>query len=367
MKAEFYGVQSREGDLHPLNSSSDCYRAASNAQIAAIFGGKVSLSVAFSLPLSSDLLLAAGTPLETPGPPPRHWDGYTNNNCAPISVAQILRHWPKWRELARGAKKRFEGSSEEPSLMVKFGAFFESLENADRGRPPFLCPLIVNHLEMAEFEHGHQADAVEVLQRILDKVESEAEKPENQGIRELLDSLEVKTSSESRCACGCGAVHEFSVSSTVLPLVVAKASAPKRGEKRKGWQHDNAFVDCPPPAAEQQTSVQMTLTKAPSKLFIQLYRLDYVSERGVVKLDTKVVPPQVLDVGPFMAGGQGHVLYDLDGMVNHIGMENNGHYIANARVEGSTWCKFDNHKATTVRNDDAMPNGASIISYTLRG
>lgn len=63
----------------------------------------------------------------------------------------------------------------------------------------------------------------------------------------------------------------------------------------------------------------------------------------------------------------GHVLYDLDGMVNHIGMENNGHYIANARVEGSTWCKFDNHKATTVRNDDAMPNGASIISYTLRG
>lgn len=37
--------------------------------------------------------------------------GNTNNNCAPISVAQILRHWPKWRELARGAKKRFEGDT----------------------------------------------------------------------------------------------------------------------------------------------------------------------------------------------------------------------------------------------------------------
>ena len=74
-----------------------------------------------------------------------------------------------------------------------------------------------------------------------------------------------------------------------------------------------------------------------------------------------------------MAGGDGgggdgsYPLYDLYGVVNHMGSLSGGHYTAFCRHEGSgSWLHFDDQTVSTVQPTAIKTPNAYVLFYRLR-
>ena len=60
------------------------------------------------------------------------------------------------------------------------------------------------------------------------------------------------------------------------------------------------------------------------------------------------------------------LVYDLRGIVNHVGSQSYGHYTANCEVEGQ-WHNFDDSYVSKVGEDALVSEKAYILFYELKG
>lgn len=65
--------------------------------------------------------------------------------------------------------------------------------------------------------------------------------------------------------------------------------------------------------------------------------------------------------------GPQHDLYDLTGVVHHIGRSTRkGHYITFARLPDGRWRRYDDSNVTAVKEQNVLTKDALILSYTRR-
>lgn len=55
--------------------------------------------------------------------------------------------------------------------------------------------------------------------------------------------------------------------------------------------------------------------------------------------------------------------YELVGVIDHVGMLNNGHYIATCRLPDRRWIKFDDHVCDPVEPKDVIMPEAYILLF----
>ncbi|CBJ32461.1 conserved unknown protein [Ectocarpus siliculosus] len=116
---------------------------------------------------------------------------------------------------------------------------------------------------------------------------------------------------------------------------------------------------------------QSWLKKCPRTVLLYLMRFAYTT-RGE-KLIHDVYIPKEIDMAPYIgpptsrAGARQPDMYDLNGVVHHIGQTTNkGHYVAFVRLPGEGWLRYDDAKVTGVTDSDVRTQNALILSYTRR-
>ncbi|CBJ31209.1 similar to deubiquitinating enzyme 3 [Ectocarpus siliculosus] len=116
---------------------------------------------------------------------------------------------------------------------------------------------------------------------------------------------------------------------------------------------------------------QSWLKKCPRTVLLYLMRFAYTT-RGE-KLTHDVYIPKEIDMAPYIgppttrAGARQPDMYDLNGVVHHIGQTTNkGHYVAFVRLPGEGWLRYDDAKVTGVTDSDVRTQNALILSYTRR-
>ncbi|CAN0055028.1 unnamed protein product, partial [Ectocarpus sp. 4 AP-2014] len=129
-------------------------------------------------------------------------------------------------------------------------------------------------------------------------------------------------------------------------------------------QHDN---DVGLSSREEQS----WLKECPRTVLLYLMRFAYTT-RGE-KLTHDVHIPKEMDLAPYIgpptsrAGARQPDMYDLTGVVHHIGQTiNNGHYVAFVRLPGQRWRRYDDAKVNEVVDSQVLTKNALILSYTRR-
>ena len=95
------------------------------------------------------------------------------------------------------------------------------------------------------------------------------------------------------------------------------------------------------------------LTPSP-QLIITLKRFEYnLSTMIREKVNTEYSFPTTLDLSPIMVDGSKKVMYDLYGVVVHMGSAQGGHYISHIKEDDGNWYIFNDRKVT-IENQNAM-------------
>ncbi|KAI9773463.1 MAG: hypothetical protein M1840_007680 [Geoglossum simile] len=119
-------------------------------------------------------------------------------------------------------------------------------------------------------------------------------------------------------------------------------------------------------ATDQGATKQLSLSRLPSVLCLQLKRFANVSSTSS-KLDYKVQFPLQLDAFRYTARSKrskavGSEMYDLLGVIVHMGTIDTGHYISYAR-EGRQWFRFDDSKVTLASEQEVLSADAYLLFY----
>ncbi|KAI9787723.1 MAG: hypothetical protein M1839_000254 [Geoglossum umbratile] len=122
-------------------------------------------------------------------------------------------------------------------------------------------------------------------------------------------------------------------------------------------------------ATDQGATKQLTLNRLPSVLCLQLKRFANVSSTSS-KLEYKVQFPLQLDAFAYTARAKrlkavGSEMYDLLGVIVHMGTIDTGHYISFAR-EGHQWFRFDDSKVTLASEQEVLSADAYLLFYIVR-
>jgi ubiquitin carboxyl-terminal hydrolase 22/27/51 len=129
---------------------------------------------------------------------------------------------------------------------------------------------------------------------------------------------------------------------------------------------------------------QQTFAKLPTILCLHLKRFDAAANK---KIDDPVSFPAVLDMGSYLPhwreveqtsvlkppdtdacdNTQPLILYDLCGTINHSGGMNQGHYVANVKIEDAWYNCNDAHVRALSSVDEVLKNNeVYMIFYTRR-
>lgn len=131
--------------------------------------------------------------------------------------------------------------------------------------------------------------------------------------------------------------------------------------------------------------MQIKIRRLPNILILGLKRFVWVGNRAR-KIDTMVeFPLEGLDMSKYcvayekgeaeaVGSGPGEVsgIYDLFGVVNHMGQMGFGHYTANARSfdcnnkMGDDWHCFNDSSCTKISAEDVCTSNAYILFYRRR-
>lgn len=105
---------------------------------------------------------------------------------------------------------------------------------------------------------------------------------------------------------------------------------------------DNMY--CDEKLGKIKASMCHRITKAPKVLVIQLMRFTYSKSRGDrVKVNSKFMFPEILDVTELMED-KNNILYELAGVIVHIGSAHGGHYYSYVCADTGDWiCYNDSH------------------------
>lgn len=152
---------------------------------------------------------------------------------------------------------------------------------------------------------------------------------------------------------------------------------------------DYSCAKCGDAGKTAEATKQFTIKQLPPVLAIQLKRFEH-TEKGSLKIESFVKYPPLLDMRPYlsitqkakpgarnltngMAKPKGkkrephpdEALYELQGVVVHIGKVDAGHYVSYHRVRGS-WFKFNDEHVTSVTEETVYKEKAYLLFYVIR-
>ena len=109
----------------------------------------------------------------------------------------------------------------------------------------------------------------------------------------------------------------------------------------------------------QDAEMGVEFTKFPSVLHLHLSRFEYDAETDqMTKINDKFEFPESIDLAPFLSPDSDHsqsLVYDLYGVLVHMGNVFSGHYYAFLRTSTyPQWYKFDDNVVTKVDSKDAI-------------
>jgi ubiquitin carboxyl-terminal hydrolase 22/27/51 len=114
------------------------------------------------------------------------------------------------------------------------------------------------------------------------------------------------------------------------------------------------------------------LTALPPVLVIQLKRFEYqAAVNNFAKISDPVMfPINGLEMSPYVfeysTSSHGSSIYDLAGIVIHIGSTDRGHYTAYAKhARSSQWYFFDDAKVTPVEAEEISSDKTAGLAYVL--
>uniref|UniRef100_A0ACD5TMI5 Uncharacterized protein n=1 Tax=Avena sativa TaxID=4498 RepID=A0ACD5TMI5_AVESA len=112
---------------------------------------------------------------------------------------------------------------------------------------------------------------------------------------------------------------------------------------------------------------QFKVEQAPEVLVIQLKRFQNLGS-DISKIQAMVEYQSELDLNPFMSSTEDNPQnYDLYGVVEHLGVPSNGHYICFIRPSESDWFLFDDSKVMKISKDRALESQAYLLFYVKQG
>eukprot|EP01062_Namystynia_karyoxenos_P011891 TRINITY_DN14274_c0_g1_i1.p1 TRINITY_DN14274_c0_g1~~TRINITY_DN14274_c0_g1_i1.p1 ORF type:complete len:540 (+),score=151.73 TRINITY_DN14274_c0_g1_i1:68-1687(+) len=129
--------------------------------------------------------------------------------------------------------------------------------------------------------------------------------------------------------------------------------------------------DCPRCGCQREATKHLRLRRAPQCLVIQLKRFAYdVAAQRRSKISAPVsYPVRGLDMGEH-CDGAGPLIYDLTGVVCHVGAAQGGHYTAlcaDLTAPEPQWCRFDDARVTPVAAAEVeQRQTAYLLFYHLR-
>jgi ubiquitin C-terminal hydrolase len=340
------------------------------------------------------------------------------NTCYLNSTLQCLAHVPElaayfrgetWRrDLGRSAGAGTVRGKQYRELTERFAALLEALAHAGRGsvRPSAVRSLVGAALSgSGMFAGPAQNDAHELLRFFLDALgEALNRVPGKPPYREL---TETPSQSDEEVAAIYWAYYHDRGNSVVTDLfrgqqrsVITCASCGTasrafdpfeelllpipRGAQVSGSFHlRESFADfarpdtlsaenewkCPACKRPRSATKELTVYRAPRVLVLVLKRFSFNwMRRG--KVEAAVVAPEAgLTLGACAAPGSSAecAVYDLIGVVNHMGSTVGGHYTANCRVGDAAWWNFNDSSAhITTAPGSAARSEPYVLFYRKR-
>lgn len=134
---------------------------------------------------------------------------------------------------------------------------------------------------------------------------------------------------------------------------------------------------CPTCKEHREATKEMSVWRLPSTLIIQLKRFSFKNMLWRDKIDKMVdYPVRGLDLSPYCSGPVDEVLplYDLYGVVNHMGGILGGHYTAYVRLPSHEhwdanevdWRLCDDSRVSTVSEKNTVSRSAYLLFYRRR-
>jgi ubiquitin C-terminal hydrolase len=102
--------------------------------------------------------------------------------------------------------------------------------------------------------------------------------------------------------------------------------------------------------------------RAPRLLIILLKRFKNRRYYSISKNSVFVRYPERLELGPYVAGGQRGLAYELTAVINHVGTLSRGHYTAYSRVE-TDWYELNDSEVRRVGKERVVSEQAYVLLY----
>lgn len=114
------------------------------------------------------------------------------------------------------------------------------------------------------------------------------------------------------------------------------------------------------------------LWRTPCTMFIQLKRFKHLPDGRIMKNNTAMVIPELLDISSYCEDNMStdkkvKYVYRLRGFSNHMGSLNGGHYTADCRniIDDESWYHFDDSRVSKYNDNNINKNNAYVLLYEL--
>lgn len=105
-------------------------------------------------------------------------------------------------------------------------------------------------------------------------------------------------------------------------------------------------------------------------LVLQLKRFEHFVNGTNVKLNEFVQYPLYLNMRDYCDRNTNQetpdIIYELTGILSHIGSINEGHYVVVLKINDGRWFKFNDSMISVIKEDEALKQQAYLLFYTVR-
>ncbi|CCF55856.1 hypothetical protein KAFR_0A04210 [Kazachstania africana CBS 2517] len=136
---------------------------------------------------------------------------------------------------------------------------------------------------------------------------------------------------------------------------------------KKETLHDYNY-HCPNCDTMQDPIKQLTIDKLPPVLVLQLKRFEHLNNGQNVKLNAFIEFPTYLNMKKYCHTEENNssIIYELNGVISHIGTVNEGHYIATLKLDSNNWFKFNDSMVTSISEEEVLKDQAYLLFYSIK-
>lgn len=123
----------------------------------------------------------------------------------------------------------------------------------------------------------------------------------------------------------------------------------------------------------QDANRQLSILKLAPILVIQLKRFEHLINSTSVKLNDYIQFPIHLNMKKFCTKDENSkeedipdIIYELSGIVTHMGTVNEGHYITYSKTTNGQWFQFNDSMVTVVSEEQMLKEQAYLLFYTVK-